>query len=78
MVADKLKCRFRATGVFQKKLRYPFPFWLKVFLAKMRERERERKREREREREKEWDNQMFRFGNFFQFKQRIVFFFFKV
>ena len=40
LVADKLKCRFRATRVFQKKLRYPFQFWLKVFLAKMREWER--------------------------------------
>ena len=56
LVVDKLKCRFRATGVFQKKLRYPFQFWLKVFLVKMRERERERARERE------WDNQMFRSG----------------
>ena len=42
LVADKLKCRFRATRVFQKKLRYPFQFWLKVFLAKMREWEKER------------------------------------
>ena len=56
LVADKLKCRFRATRVFQKKLRYPFQFWLKVFLAKMRE------WERKREREREWNNQMFWFG----------------
>ena len=40
LVVDKLKCRFRATGVSEKKVICLFQFWLKVFFffAKMRER----------------------------------------
>ena len=44
LVANKLKCRFKVTRVFNKKVRCQFQFRLKVFffLAKMREREREK------------------------------------
>ena len=75
LVADKLKCRFRATRVSEKKVICLFQFRLKVFFLLKWEREKWTTKCSDLE-ETNYGWRIIRFGNFFQFKQRICFFFF--